>query len=985
VPPSSPLRTRRLRVLLAVALVVLALPVLGLVLARSQLEARLHARTERMLAGSPFRVTWAGLDVSLLGQLTLRDVRLLEGQTPLASVGVVQARVAFTDLLRGKARAAHVLIGAPVLRLDVTDGKPAAWLRLRETIRLNRVQTDEPSTHEGLRRYFDTLAVQGGALHVRILGKLALLGADLDVTGLTGELELDRPRSSLTARTAGSFGASTLTVQVDVDPTAAMPIGADVAADPPLRVLPTLLNQGFLHGMTVAAAGLHATPEVVAVRQVTASGEVAVRIASVALHLADKTLRVEDLHAEVPTALLARRLPPNLASLLGSSPMPVTVHAATLVAPEGQPVNVELRGVQAQVLDVQASVATVRVQAPPGRLGKPLEWQKVRLEAPVLQVPRASVLWQQAPEVVARLDRLVALRKPAEPEVEVEDEEPDPTLAPPVHVAAPVGVVKERPSAKWIRAIQAGHAKILRTYAKLESAWRLDGVPGPLDLSVTGGRVVVTGPHGTPLLGVAEAELSLPPASSGPRPLRVHMQPFDSVGPWGRLGLTWQRDAATHAHQLDVVLSGGGMAQLIAARIPGMHLGGSKGDTTADVNLRATARLPDAAHLEVEGRVELDRMGIDWWRLSAQPIADFRASGLFQLSVGKSPASLTLRVTDATVGGNPAEGDPGARMEATVDVTHIDTHPKVDLQVGAPMQDCRTMLHAIPPSLTPTVGRVDAHGVMDWHVAVRVPMQSVGAVQVDLALGDTLCTFEGFPNLDLTELSGDFDRPVNENGKILDDVHIGPGSGSWTPLERIPQFVSYAMWSTEDSFYKHRGISEPLLNKALAIDLSTGRFTYGGSTITQQLVKNLYLKRHKALSRKFEEMLIVWQMEKIVGKRRILEIYINGVEFGPKVYGITRAAWAFFQKTPDQLLPEEGVYLAVIKPSPRSGYGTMRGNGWGDWYAEKSGKYMDKLLAEGSISPAAYQAAAAREFKPMFNPPAKGSTPAKAPGKGKHP
>ena len=72
--------------------------------------------------------------------------------------------------------------------------------------------------------------------------------------------------------------------------------------------------------------------------------------------------------------------------------------------------------------------------------------------------------------------------------------------------------------------------------------------------------------------------------------------------------------------------------------------------------------------------------------------------------------------------------------------------------------------------------------------------------------------------------------------------------------------------------------------------------------------------------------------------------------------------------------PKEAVYLAIIKPSPRSGWGTMRANGWGDWYEMKVGKYMDKLLADDSISQEQYEAD--KPWKPDFNPPARTGKPA---------
>jgi membrane peptidoglycan carboxypeptidase len=307
-------------------------------------------------------------------------------------------------------------------------------------------------------------------------------------------------------------------------------------------------------------------------------------------------------------------------------------------------------------------------------------------------------------------------------------------------------------------------------------------------------------------------------------------------------------------------------------------------------------------------------------------------------------------------------------MHGGIEVDQITTHPHVHLHLDAPMQDCGAMLRSVPPSMTPTIGRIEAHGAIGWHVGLHTQLPNIGATSVDLALGDTPCVVDRLGDIDLEQFKRrTWSRPVNENGNILEDVPIGPGSGSWVALAEMPAHLPYAMWATEDSFYRHRGISESLLAKALAIDLNSGRFTYGGSTITQQLVKNLFLRRTKALSRKFEEMLIAWQMEKVLGKQRIIEIYINGVEFGPKIYGIRRAAWAYFQKTPQQLSPKESVFLAIIKPSPPMGWWAMRTQGWNAWFERKSTYYMNDLLEEALISAEEYEAE--KPWQPVFNPP----------------
>ena len=78
--------------------------------------------------------------------------------------------------------------------------------------------------------------------------------------------------------------------------------------------------------------------------------------------------------------------------------------------------------------------------------------------------------------------------------------------------------------------------------------------------------------------------------------------------------------------------------------------------------------------------------------------------------------------------------------------------------------------------------------------------------------------------------------------------------------------------------------------------LERGRFVYGGSTISQQLVKNLFLTRQKNISRKIEEAIITWKMEEVVSKDRIMELYLNCIEFGPNIYGIRHAAQHYFGK-----------------------------------------------------------------------------------------
>lgn len=105
----------------------------------------------------------------------------------------------------------------------------------------------------------------------------------------------------------------------------------------------------------------------------------------------------------------------------------------------------------------------------------------------------------------------------------------------------------------------------------------------------------------------------------------------------------------------------------------------------------------------------------------------------------------------------------------------------------------------------------------------------------------------------------------------------------------------------------------------MAYDLKKRRFARGGSTISMQLVKNVFLNRNKNIARKLEEALIVWLIEtnRLTSKARMFEVYLNIAEWGPMVYGIREAADFYFSKRPSQLTLEECIYLASIIPKPK--------------------------------------------------------------------
>lgn len=144
---------------------------------------------------------------------------------------------------------------------------------------------------------------------------------------------------------------------------------------------------------------------------------------------------------------------------------------------------------------------------------------------------------------------------------------------------------------------------------------------------------------------------------------------------------------------------------------------------------------------------------------------------------------------------------------------------------------------------------------------------------------------------------------------------------TWVPYDRISQNLVRAVLAGEDSrFFDHAGFDWEEMKKALEKDWNEGKFKRGASTISQQLAKNLFLSTSKNPVRKLHEALITSEMEMILGKRRILEIYLNVIEWGDGVYGAEAAARTYFKVSAASLSADQAAFLSAIIPSPNGAF-----------------------------------------------------------------
>jgi len=156
-----------------------------------------------------------------------------------------------------------------------------------------------------------------------------------------------------------------------------------------------------------------------------------------------------------------------------------------------------------------------------------------------------------------------------------------------------------------------------------------------------------------------------------------------------------------------------------------------------------------------------------------------------------------------------------------------------------------------------------------------------------------------------------FDREERYVGRIMPEVRY------WTPLERIPAFLQKAIVAVEDArFYEHGGVDVRGIARAMVSNVVKGRLAEGGSTITQQLIKNRYLTPEKSVERKIREGVLAVEYEQKYTKKQILEMYLNEIYYGNGAWGIAQASRIYFDKNPEELTDAESAFLAGIPKNP---------------------------------------------------------------------
>lgn len=189
------------------------------------------------------------------------------------------------------------------------------------------------------------------------------------------------------------------------------------------------------------------------------------------------------------------------------------------------------------------------------------------------------------------------------------------------------------------------------------------------------------------------------------------------------------------------------------------------------------------------------------------------------------------------------------------------------------------------------------------------------------------------------------------------EVEIAPGKPKhWVNLQDISSYGKWAIILSEDwAFYQHAGLDVAQMKVALTEMMNAERFR-GASTITQQMVKNVLLSDSRTIWRKLHEIVLSQKVEKVISKKRILELYLNSIEFGPGIYGIKNASKHYFKKHPSQLGPRESAYLAMLLPSPKRYYISFKKKKLTPFARIRIKAILIKMRMGKVISPVQYEA-----------------------------
>ena len=302
---------------------------------------------------------------------------------------------------------------------------------------------------------------------------------------------------------------------------------------------------------------------------------------------------------------------------------------------------------------------------------------------------------------------------------------------------------------------------------------------------------------------------------------------------------------------------------------------------------------------------------------------------------------------------------------STIQMNEVKMHPFAEysteedtvykLRVAIPKMKAQQFITSLPKGLFTHFEGMETQGNFEYKLDYKFVKHKPNQLVFESKLIKENLRILKYGEANLSKLNSEFTYRAIENGVPQRPILVGPSNPNFTPIDQISPYLQKAVLTCEDpSFFSHRGFINDAFKQSIIKNLKTKKFSRGASTISMQLVKNVFLTREKTLSRKLEEILLVYILEnnRISSKQRMLEVYFNVIEWGPNVYGIGEAADFYFSKKPADLTLKECLFLASIVPKPKKFMYEFNPDGFLKAIENKKQTFISNLmLRRGLIMP----------------------------------
>lgn len=341
--------------------------------------------------------------------------------------------------------------------------------------------------------------------------------------------------------------------------------------------------------------------------------------------------------------------------------------------------------------------------------------------------------------------------------------------------------------------------------------------------------------------------------------------------------------------------------------------------------------------LHIDGVASIDNLMINHPKIASKDVIIKKAQFDYRFLLGSDFVSID---SSSTIQFNKIKFHPYLTYE-----TEEDTIYK--LKVEIPRMKAQDFIVSLPDGLFTHFQGMEVEGNFEYKLDFAFNKNKPNQLVFNSNLKKENLKITKYGQANLNKLNEEFIYRAIIKNVPQRPVLIGLANPNYTPLDQISPYLQKCVLTSEDpSFFTHRGFINEAFKQSILKNIRTKKFSRGASTLSMQLIKNVFLTREKTVSRKLEEILLVYLLEnnRITSKERMLEVYFNIIEWGPNVYGIGEASQFYFQKKPLDLNLKECLFLATIIPKPRKFMWQFDNQGNLKSFASQQEKFLSNLM-----------------------------------------